>query len=83
MSKRKNSACNRSEDSPTALFLAGYSLEKSAVTRLEEHLKRDPEDLSCRQKLMSYYFKTCHSSKSDAKKHLQSVLWNDKASSGT
>lgn len=53
----------------------GFSLSPEAAAVLESRLKECPSDLPCRLKLLGYYWRWRHGSKSAASKHLASVVW--------
>jgi tetratricopeptide (TPR) repeat protein len=74
VAKRKTAQCSL-QDHPTTFLMAGYELKQTAAAKLEERLKNTPSDLPCHLKLLGYYFKHSHSSKSAARKQLQSVSW--------
>ncbi len=72
-SKRKK-ACSVHMDN-TNYCMVGFELKQADANKLEQDLKRDPSNLSCRLKLLGYYFRGHYSIKSKEKKRLQIVLW--------
>lgn len=74
MPRTKSTKQSRPEDYIEFLF-AGGKLKQPAVSKLEQKLRKNPNDLEIRLTLLGCYFFSCHTSKSDTSKQLQSILW--------
>jgi tetratricopeptide (TPR) repeat protein len=63
------------DDHPSFFLLAGGKLKPAEALALEKTLKKLPLDLPCRLKLLGYYFRHSHTSKSVSKKRVRIVTW--------